>query len=145
MASEITIQSKLTATKGGSSVTNYTSDFTLDMDTDLTKMSVIVQSVGTSSREAVQVGDVDVAAGGAPAPATDNYWIRLQNNDSTNFVTVEVQTGAATYWALAVMGPGDCFGPVKMIRTDGSGYGGLFVTANTAACDVEVVACDCGA
>lgn len=138
MANEITIQSKLTATKGGSSVTNYTSDFTISMNTALTKMASVVQGVGTV-REAVELGDVDISNA-----TGDEYWIRLTNNDSTNFVTVEVKTGASTYAVIGKMYAGESWGPVRMAKLDGSGYGGIYLTANTAACDVDVTICEAG-
>lgn len=138
MANEITIQSKLTATKGGSSVTNYTSDFTITMESTLTKMTNLVQGVGTT-REAVDVGDVDITnATGA------QYLLQLTNNDATNFVLLEVQTGASTYWTVGVMLPGESWGPVRLPKLDGSGYGGIFMDADTAACDVNVVAVAAG-
>ena len=138
MANEITIQSKLTATKGGSSVTNYTSDFTISMNTALTKMANLVQGVGTV-REAVEVGDVDITNA-----TGDEYWIRLTNNDSTNFVTVEVRTGASTYMVVGKMYAGETWGPARLPKLDASGYNGIYLTADTAACDVDVTICEAG-
>jgi hypothetical protein len=145
MANEITLTSKLSVSKGGISVANAVSSKTQSMASTTghgggpaTYMTDHNQNVGTT-REAVNLVDVDNsnATGG-------EYILRLCNLDSTNFVTVEIQTGASTYATVGIMRPGEPWGPVRLPKLDASGYGGIFVDADTAACSVEVTAAEAG-
>lgn len=139
MANEITIQSKLTATKGGSSVTNYTSDFTITMASALSLKSSIDQSVGYSAAEAISTGDVTL---------TQEHWLQFVNNDATNFVTVEVHKDSSNMAVAGVMLPGEPFGPVRALAQGtspfGAGYPCYKLKADTAACVVTVIACEAG-
>jgi hypothetical protein len=134
MANEITVQAKLTAAKNGASITNATSSKTQTMESTLEKLHHTVQDVGTTT-EAVGLGDVAVA---------DQHWILLRNLDATNFVTVHVRKDVTpTDTVAGVMLPGESFGPVRAGAQSG-GYPHYRMTADTAACDVEVLACDAG-
>lgn len=138
MANEIAFTAKISAAKNSVTVTNTVSTKTQTMATTATYLTHIAQDVGTS-REVVSLGDVD------NTNATgDEYILLLANRDSTNYVTVEVRTGASTYQSCGVMRPGEFWGPVRLSKLDSSGYGGIYVTANTAACEVEVVAAEAG-
>jgi len=138
MANELTTTSKLQATFGGEVFVNTTTQHTFNSSATATHASKIKQNVGTA-REAVQIGDVD------NSNATgEEYILQFYNHDDTNFVTVEVQTGAATYWPAGIMRPGETWGPNRVPKLDGSGYGGYFLDADTAICDVTVVASEAG-
>lgn len=138
MANEISLTAKLSVTKNSVTVTNAVSTKTQTMESAKEKLHHTVQGVGTT-REAVSLGDVDKtnATGG-------EYIVLLCNRDTTNFVIVEVQTGASTYQQVGLMRPGEFWGPVRMQKLDASGYGGLFLDADNTDCDVEVVACEAG-
>lgn len=134
MANEITVQAKLTAAKNGASITNATSSKTQTMESTLEKLHHTVQEVGTSS-EAVSLGDVDVSK---------QHWILLRNLDATNFVTVHIRKDVTpTDTVAGVMLPGESFGPVRA-GAQTAGYPHYRTTADTAACPVEVGACDAG-
>lgn len=133
MASEITILSKLTATKGGTSRTNYTSDFTQTMASTATAMAQNDQDVGTSA-EAILTGDVTL---------TDQHFLLFINHDATNYVEVEVHKDGSNMAVAGVMLPGEQFGPVRAAGQSG-GYPCYKLKANTAACLVEVLAVEAG-
>lgn len=138
MANEISLTAKISATKSSVTVTNSTSTKTQTMAAAAAHMHHTIQAVGTS-REAVALGDVD------NSNATgDEYWVLLFNRDATNFVIVEALVGSATYYQVGLMRPGECWGPVRMQKLDGDGYGALYMDADTAACNVEVVAVEAG-
>lgn len=138
MANEISITAKIAATKNSVTVTNAVSTKTQTMSSTSTYLSHIAQEVETS-REAVSIGDVDISN------ATGlEYLLLLANRDSTNYVTVEVKTGASTYQTCGIIRPGEFWGPVRLPKLDASGYGGIYLTANTATCEVEVVAVEAG-
>ena len=138
MANELTTRSKLQATFAGEVFTNTTEEVTFNSSATASKASKIKQTVGTS-REAVDVGDCDITNA-----TGEEYILQLYNHDETNFVTVEVQTGAATYWTVGIIRPGETWGPNRLPKLDGSGYGGIFMDADTADCDVTVVASEAG-
>jgi hypothetical protein len=142
MANEIQMNSGLKATKN--SVTVQTSPAVTfskiqTMEAALNKEHHTTQAVGTSE-EAVSIGDID------NSNATgDEYIVQLVNRDSTNYVEVKVKYAATpSYWTIGVMRPGEPWGPARVPKLDGSSLGGLFLKANTAACNVEVVACEAG-
>ena len=134
MANEITIQAKLTATKNSASITNSVSSKTQTMESTLEKLHHTVQAVGTSIED-VALGDVDISK---------QHWILLRNLDGTNYVTVTLRSAVTPVDAVAgIMLPGESFGPVRA-GAQTAGYPKYMMTANTAACDVEVLACDAG-
>lgn len=122
MANEISYTGKLSVTKGGTTVTNVTSTDSIDMSG--TSMLTIVQSIGTTY-EALTLTDIDTAA---------KYFVLLRNKDATNYV--EVSFDAGTTYSLR-MEAGEICGPLPMVAGEQIGC-----RANTAACDVEVVACE---
>jgi hypothetical protein len=138
MANEITMTARLEAAKNSSSVTQSVYAKTQNMQTTKTLMSTLVQTIPTS-RTTPNLGSVDITN----ATGTE-YMVLFQNRDATNFVTVEVQTGSSTYQSVGVMRPGESWGPARLPKLDGSGYGGLRVTADTAACDVQITAVQAG-
>lgn len=133
MANEITITSKIAATKGGSSVTNYTSSFNVDMASTATTKSQVDQEVGTSA-EAIITGDVTL---------TDQHFLWFCNHDETNYVEVQVHKDGSNMAVAGVMRPGEPFGPVRAAGQSG-GYPCYKLKANTAACTVEVIAVEAG-
>jgi hypothetical protein len=134
MSNEITITAKLLAAKNNASVSNSVSSKTQTMESTLDNLHHTVQDVGTSS-ESVSLGDITVG---------DQHWILLKNLDPTNFVTVHVRKDVTpTDTVAGIMLPGEPFGPVRAGAQTG-GYPHYRMTANTAACPVEVVACDAG-
>lgn len=137
MANEISLTAKISVSKNSVTATNATSTKTQTMESTLEKMHHTVQSVGTS-REAVSTGDVDTSK---------EYFVLLYNRDDTNFVAVEIEYSDGNWFNFAVIRPGEMFGPVRMkaIASPGANqYGELFLDADTAACDVEVLVCDAG-
>lgn len=139
MANEIGFTAKLTVQKSGVTVTQQTSTKTQSMATALTKLHHTVQSVGTSE-ESVSVGDVDISNA-----TGDQYLVLFYNRNATNYVEVSVKYAATpSYWVIGVMRPGEPWGPARIPKLDGSSLGGLFLKANTAACDVEVTVCEAG-
>lgn len=138
MANEITLGFKLQASKNGTTVVNATQTKTQSMASTATAMTHITQAVGTS-REAVELGDVDNsnATGG-------EYIVCLRNMDDTNFCIVELNHGSSAYYQVGLLRPGECWGPVRMQKLDGSGYGGLYLDFDTAAGEIEVIACEAG-
>lgn len=145
MANEITLTAKILATKNSVSVTNSVSTKVQSMAASTgfgggaaEDVAHHTQNVGTS-REAVDLVDVDNsnATGG-------EYILMLYNRDDTNFVTVEINTGSSAYFQVGLMRPGEPWGPVRMQKLDASGYGGIFLDADTAACQVEVLAIEAG-
>jgi hypothetical protein len=132
----ITISSNLTATYGGSTITGATTtDSITENATDISGGSIDgshilnLQSVGTS-REAVVLGDVSTAK---------SYLVRLRNNDATNYVELEVYN-ATNYVKAGILYPGEIWGPARIPENIT-----LHLTANTAACVVEVIAAEAGA
>jgi hypothetical protein len=132
----ITISSNLTATYGGSTITGATTtDSITENATDISGGSIDgshilnLQSVGTS-REAVVFGDVSTAK---------SYLVRLRNNDATNYVELEVYN-ATNYVKAGILYPGEIWGPARIPENIT-----LHLTANTAACVVEVIAAEAGA
>ena len=138
MAKTIAFTAKLTLTEDVVTLSNASSTKTQTRESTLTAIHQTLQNVGTA-REAVSLVDINITnATGA------EYVVLLFNRDATNFVTVEQQTGAATYAIIGKMLPGEPYGAHRRPKLDVSGYGGLFLTANTAACNVEVVASSAG-
>jgi hypothetical protein len=132
----ITISSNLTATYGGSTITGATTtDSITENATDISGGSIDgshilnLQSVGTS-REAVVLGDVSTAK---------SYLVRLRNNDATNYVELEAYN-ATNYVKAGILYPGEIWGPARIPENIT-----LHLTANTAACVVEVIAAEAGA
>lgn len=139
MANEITLTAALQASKNSVKVVNSTTAKIQNMETVKTHMTHEIQNVGTSE-EALDVGDVDItnATGG-------EYMVLLFNRDATNYVSVEVKYAATpSYWVIGIMRPGEPWGPVRLPKLDGSSLGGIYLKANTAACDVEIVVVEGG-
>ena len=138
MANEISITSKLQASKGGVTVVNVTTTKTQTMSTTADDMSEGTQVIPTS-QTALDVGAVDITNA-----TGDEYMVQLYNADSTNFVTVSIKTGAATYATAGIMRPGEFWGPARLPKLDGSGYGGVYLLADTASCRVGKVVVEVG-
>ena len=130
MPNEITIVSNLTHAAFGSTVTSATTSDVMDDPSDTKRHSLIVQDVGFSVSEAASLGDVNTAK---------MYWARLRNLDSVNYVSVYVTSGGSDV-EIGRMNPGETWGPCRM-RAVAAGNPTLKVKADTAACQVEVLAC----
>jgi hypothetical protein len=132
----ITVSSNLTSTSGGSTITGATTTDSIiinaaDVEADTIDGSHILnlQTVGTT-REALVVGDVTTAK---------SYWVRLRNVDADNYVEVETYN-STNYVKAGILYPGEMWGPVRVPENIT-----LHLTANTAACIVEVIAAEAGA
>lgn len=130
MADEIRITSLITHNDGSASATTGTTTVDVDVETTITSQKHIlnVQNVGTS-REAIVTGDVDTSK---------DYFVRFKNLDDTNFVKIETYDSTNYVYGFNIE-PGETFGPA---RVDGGKT--VHLTADTAACSVEVFACDAG-
>ncbi len=123
MANEITITAKLSVSKGGTSVANATSTDSIDMAG--TNMMTLVQSVGTSAEAVGPLTDIDTAS---------SYFVLFRNKDSTNYVEVSFDAGGT--YSLR-MNAGELCGPFRVVAGEA-----IHLRANTAACEVEVIACE---
>lgn len=140
MANEITITSKLQATKGGVNIANATISTTVTMATTAEDMVLQTQTISHSAVEKVALGDVDGSNAG------DEYWLKLRNMDDTNSCVVKVRTGAATYQQVGLMRPGEPWGPVRMQKAAAAaGYEGeIYAQFATADGLLEVTAVEAG-
>jgi len=140
MANEITITSKIAATKAGVSIANATYIVPQTMSTTADDMVLQTQTISFAAEEKVALGDVNGASTG------DEYFIRLRNMDDTNNCAVKVRTGAATYQQVGLMRPGETWGPVRMQKAAAAaGYEGE-IWAQFAVADglIEVAAVEAG-
>ena len=124
MASEITIQAKLSASKGGSSVTNATSTKSADMATG-TNMVGDVTTFAAATKTAIPMGSVDPA---------NQFMVLMRNQDATNYVEVSTDDGVTYPYRMLA---GETFGPVRVAANIV-----VKVKANTGACDVNVIVCE---
>jgi hypothetical protein len=71
---------------------------------------------------------------------TNDYVVMLTNKDTTNYVTVSIDNGAATNVNIVCgkIFPNESWGPVR-IPASATGYPRLSVQANTTQCNVEVI------
>lgn len=130
MANEITIVSNLTHTAAGSTVTSATTSDVVDDPSTTKRHSLIVQDVGFAASETASTGDVNTAK---------QYWARLRNLDPNNYVIVYVTSGGSDV-EIGRISSGETWGPCRM-KAVVSGNPLLKVKADTAACQVEVIAC----
>ena len=138
MANEIELTSKLSATKGGVTVVNVTTTKRQTMSTTADDMIEGTQVIPTSET-ALDVGDVDITNA-----TGDEYIVQLYNADSTNYVSVLIKTGSSTYSNPMLMRPGESWGPNRIAKLDGSGYGGIYLKADTASCRIGKVVVEAG-
>lgn len=120
MANEISLSSRLSASKGGTAVANGTTSFTVDM-------------AGTNMYHANP--NITTTAGAltlTPVDQTARYWFWIRNQDSTNEVLLSTDGG--TTWPLVVL-PGECLGPILIAASQT-----LWADAQTATCTCEVIA-----
>jgi hypothetical protein len=127
--------SKLSATVGNVTATNAISSKSQTIQSTLGHPADFEMTAGTS-RTLVDLSGVGI-------DLTKEYGLRLGNEDAAHFVTVEAQKDAGTYVTIAKMLPGEPFGPIRAPGQT-AGYPKFHVTANTAACLVEVTACELG-
>jgi hypothetical protein len=130
MANEITVLSNLTHAAGGSTVTAATTSDVIDDNSTTKRHALTVQDVGFNTSEAADVGDVDTSK---------EYFARLRNLDTSNAVLVYV-TSSGNDVEIGRMKPGETWGPARM-KAVVSSNPLLKVKAVTAACQVEVIAC----
>lgn len=146
MANEISLTAKLSVTANSVTVTNATSTKTqsIDADFDVTNPPALhhtLQEVGTSE-EAVDLGDIDTTNA-----TGDEYMLLLANRDATNYVDVFVKLTEGspdTYKQIGRMRPGEFWAGRMVQATAADDIGGIYLKADTAACQVEVVACEAG-
>ena len=135
MANEITVQSNLTHTAGGSTVTSATTTDIVNDDSADKRHSLIIQDVGTSATEAISVGDVNTAK---------QYWVRLRNLNASNaspspYVLIYTTSGGSDV-EIGRINQGETWGPCRM-KAISSGNPTLKVRSFEAICQVEVIAC----
>jgi len=134
MSAEITLQAKLQSVKNNQTFTNQVWQKTQNMKTTL-DMGHHTSQIVSTSKEILSTGDVTL---------TEEHFVLLYNRDTTNFVDVFMRLNATpTDVQSGRMRPGESYGPVRLMQQTAS-YPSLWLQANTAACDVEVVACDGG-
>jgi hypothetical protein len=117
---------------GGIEASNTTK--TQDMDPDATAVRAFknVQAIGTSAED-VDMQDLTL---------TEQQKVMFTNKDATNFVDIYVRKDATpTDTHVGRIYPSETWGPVRMPAQSG-GYPKLRLQADTAACNVEVVACE---
>jgi len=124
MASEISWTAKITASKGGSTVTNATSTKSSDMTTG-TNMVGDVTTFAAGTKTAIPVGSVD--------PAKE-FVVLLRNQHTTDYVEVTSDDGTSYPYRIY---PGEFFGPVRVAANIV-----IKVRANTTAADVNVIVCE---
>jgi hypothetical protein len=130
MPGEITVVSNLIHAAGGSTVGAATTTDVIDDNSTTKRHALTVQDVGFNTSEAADVGDVDTSK---------EYFARLRNLDTSNAVLVYV-TSSGTDVEIGRMKPGETWGPARM-KAVVSSNPLLKVKAVTAACQVEVIAC----
>lgn len=103
MANEITITSRLAANKGGNSVSNATSSFTLSMDTAASNM--YHSNINVTTTAAIpSMGSVDTSK---------DYWLWARNTDTTSVITLSSDSGGSN--KMGMMKPGEPWGPVRIL------------------------------
>jgi hypothetical protein len=124
---------KFQFSSGGIEASNTTQAPTgIDPHTDSVRAFKNTQSVGTAAED-VALLDIDLA---------NQHIVMLTNKDATNFVTIYDRKDATpTDVTTAVIYPGESYGPVRRIAQT-AGYPKLRMLADTASCNVEVVACE---
>jgi len=125
MASEISWTAKITASKGGSTVTNATSTKSSDMTTG-TNMVGDVTTFAAATKTAIPVGSVDPA----------NQFVvllRNQNTVATDYVEVTSDDGATYPYRIY---SGEFFGPVRVAA------GIVIKVRASVAADVNVIVCE---
>lgn len=141
MSNTIAITAKSTVTVDAVVFTNasYTKTHTTDTTITPPHGHHTLQTV-TTSEEALSVGDCDISN------ATGyNYVALIYNRHATQTVTVKIKVAAVpTYFPIATIYPGGCFGPVLMNKLDGSSLGGIYLIASGAGTDCEVVVGEIG-
>ena len=128
----LTLSAKITATKGGTTVTNVTSSFALGEMTGDEVHQTIYLSTGTDAVHLTKASAPDIGLGSI-AVAND-YWLLLRN----------VEASAGT-WAVSFdatndhinIGVGEVAGPFKV---DGGKY--VAVTPSASGKRLEIVACE---
>jgi hypothetical protein len=130
----ITFQSKLQFTKNNQTYTNAQQQTVVSSSAAAAAGHHTTQEVGLTSEE-VSLGDVDVSV---------EYGLRLQNHSTVNFVDVFLRKDVTPtdVWA-GRMRPHEPFGPLRA-PPQTAGYPHYRLLADTASCDVEVVAFDAG-
>lgn len=138
MPETVSVQSKLSFAGTTGTYTNVTTTDSFEAALGTSARGYhATQSIGLTVEEIV-TGDVT---------RTANYWVRIENKDTTNTVTINLRTASApTDNVMSLIRPGEMFGPVRMVATGtgsySAGYPFLTAIASTAACNVEVVAVD---
>ena len=122
MADEYTIESKVTFSKGGTTITMPAADDrVLSFDVTGSVFTHQRQSIGTSA-ENVNVGEVTLGG-----------WAYIINHDATNYVEL-IDSGAGS--TFATLEAGEVFmGRINAAVT-------LQAQANTAACEIEYLIVD---
>jgi hypothetical protein len=120
MANEINIQAQLTVSLGGATINGAASKSITIAGTGL---QATVQNIGTTT-EALSFTDMD-----------DIGYLYLKNQDATNFIMVGLVSPVSAGNAFLTLLPGE-FALVPTRQET------IYAIADTAACDLQVVACE---
>lgn len=121
MAEEISVSARLRANKSYLQVDRQ-ANYKVDMTGN--KSSTVTQSIGTSDEALAINSDIGTAGVG---------WLR--NLDATNYVTVGVRDGSATYIPLLKLKPGEA----QLVRF---ATNTIYAKANTATVVLEHTVCE---
>lgn len=128
----ITRNVKFQFSSGGIEASNTTQTNGVDPDAAAVLAFKNVQVVGTSAED-VDLQDLTL---------TEQHIVFLTNKDATNYVEIYDRKDATpTDTLTGIIYPGEMYGPVRRPAQSG-GYPKLRMAANTASCNVEVVACE---
>jgi hypothetical protein len=128
----ITRNVKLQFSSGGIEASNTTQTNGVDPDTTAVRAFKNPQVIGTSAED-VDLQDLTL---------TEEHIVLLTNKDATNYVDIYYRKDATpTDTHAGRIYPTEMWGPVRLPAQSG-GYPKLRMVANTAACNVEVVACE---
>jgi len=135
MANTISFTSRLSIADDGSTyASTATTATTVNVESTLGCAKQSAQKVGTGAFEDIDTGDVDLE---------EEYVLRLENKDDTNYVEVKFFVDAGNSAVCAIMRPGEPFGPIRC-PAQTAGYPKYQMQANTAECKVEVVVGEAG-
>lgn len=130
---DITWLAKLTLIEGNVTVTNSKSQADQTRESTLTKLHHTIQNVDSTTAENLSLGDLSLAK---------EISVLLQNLDQTNYVEIEFHKDGSNLATVCRMRPNEFF--LARLNAQSGGYPKIMLKANTAPCDVEIVAGEAG-
>ena len=129
----LTLSAKITATKGGTTVTNVTSSFALGEMTGDEVHQTIYLSTGTDYVTITKASAPDIGLGSIDVSA--DYWLLLRNVEATAGTwAVSFDAGSNDHINIGV---GQVAGPIKV---DGGKY--VAVKPSASGDRLEIIACE---